>query len=501
MAVGTGPLARWQFDETSGPAAADAIGALDGTNAGASSVVDGVVGRAFHFDGTDRVTIPDGPAFDQTVMFLDFFIRADPEAPPAEGAVIMEKGDILCGADGAGFALVVDGEAIAVEYLDRNEATRRFRMVTVPQAGLDTLWDGAWHHISFVTDIPDQPGGSITNISIDGWGRGSAPTNNADGVDVGDRGADPLVVGDDDQGCGGNFVGDIDQVRLFDYVLDRPEYAEDEPTVQTTVSIDDVGPSVVDEGTWIDVTLLPTPARAGRFCTYVTAEDGVERLGGCRTLVPWELDADGQYRIGFRSDYGGPATFRVEFQSDWPSQLSSQDVGSVTIAKRSTSTRIGTLTTYIAAEPIRMGVSVHSDRAIEVTGRAELWDVTGPTPVLVADEAVVDIPGSTTGGYETWLPGRPAGTYRFEARYFGSASYLPSVSVVTDVCDRARPGRRARGHRRRRGHDQRPDGVAVHAGHRRDGDLGLDRLVRGRALLHRWVRRPARHPPDLALAG
>src|SRR5262245_14456551 len=76
------PVARWSFDETSGAVAHDAVAGRNGTIAGATSVADGAVGRALHFDGADRVTVPDAGIFRGTWMDVSFWVRADTDDPP-----------------------------------------------------------------------------------------------------------------------------------------------------------------------------------------------------------------------------------------------------------------------------------------------------------------------------------------------------------------------------------------------------------------------------------
>ena len=77
------------------------------------------------------------------------------------------------------------------------------------------------------------------------------------------------------------FAGDIDNVRLFDRIIQMTDIVADEPAVQTTLVIDVVALATVGEGSPIWVTLSPKPARPGRF-RHVLHRGGWHRARG-----PW----------------------------------------------------------------------------------------------------------------------------------------------------------------------------------------------------------------------
>ncbi len=417
------PTARWAFDEASGTVADDAIGSMNGTIAGATSVADGHVGRAFHFDGSDRVTIPDAAAQRGLQVTVDLWLRGDPDTPPEDGEVIVDKGSILCG--GGGYAMVVDGRYVAVHYRDLRASTGVQVVATHPDMALASLWDGSWHHVELQIVGRSDGWGSV-GIRVDGWNVATSPHGQTEGVDYAGSGAEPLVIGGADGGCGPGFVGDIDQVRLYDQFTMPEDRIQDEPTVQTTLAIDDIEPAHVDSASAIDFTLLPEQLRPGRIRVYVTADDGVERAVGAMDIdFHWDLDPDGKYRVQFTSDYGGESDVRLRYQPfEVSSFTASEDTGHTVIAKNDTQTTIGLQQTYIANEPVRIGVSVHKDRT-DVTGTVELWEKTPAGMVLRGS--------GSGGGLDVTLPGRAAGTYQFEGRFHGDAAYLPSTSALTSV--------------------------------------------------------------------
>jgi hypothetical protein len=430
LALGS-PAARWAFDETSGSVATDSIGSLDGTIHGATSVADGAVGRAFRFDGGDAVTIPDATSLRADDMTIDLWVRSDAGAPPTDGQVLLDKGSVLCG--GAGYAMVVDGDYLAITYRELKENVG-IKTVTVGTTIVSTIWDGAWHHVSLITSRRSDGWGGFS-IRIDGWFVGGTSLGTAIGIDPGEAGAEPLVIGDDDDGCGPGFIGDVDQVRVFDSIVTADILDVDEPTITTNLAIDAIGPTTINEASYVDVTLLPIPPREGTLRVFVTADDGVERVVGALELPHYTFDPDGHYRIPFTTDYGGASTVTVRFVPTYSHPaLPSQASATTTITKKASWTSIGLQHTYIAGEGIRLGVGVNEGAGrTQVTGVVELYEHTQSGLVLIDSRTLTGRVGSLADGYDLTLPGRPAGDYQFEARYLGGPAYLPSSSEVTTV--------------------------------------------------------------------
>ncbi len=142
----TGATARWSFDEGSGQVARDGVGSLDGGVTGAARITDGVSGGALRFDGGDRVTIPDNPVLRSPDISVSVWVRGDPDHPPADGAVILEKGGKAC--DGGAYALIVDGTHVALRFRDAEVGAMQVLHVG-PNPAFPTLWDGAWHQVGF----------------------------------------------------------------------------------------------------------------------------------------------------------------------------------------------------------------------------------------------------------------------------------------------------------------------------------------------------------------
>ena len=417
-AIGT-PTARWGFDETSGTVAVDAAGSMDGTILGASPVADGQVGHAFRFDGEDRVSIPDAATQRGSMVVIDLWVRS---ASPTDGQVLIDKGSMLCG--GSGYALVVDGKYVTGHYRDLRANTGVQVVRAASTVILDTLWDGEWHHVTMLINNRSDGYGGMS-LRIDGWWYTSSAYAQSEGVDYGDAGGEPLEIGGAADGCAPGFVGDIDQVRLYDRIVLEEDLIQDEPRLESTLTIDSIAPDAVSKRSTVDVTLSPSQGRPGRLRVYVTADDGVERgVGALELLYHWQLHDDGRYRVNWQGDYGGESLLRVRFEPTSPSPaLPSEDTAPVTIPKKVTRTNIDFEQVNVADEPIRIAANVTQGNT-PPTGDVQVWEKTAGGMVLV---------GTGQGNFETDLPGRPAGTYRFEGRFLGDARHLPSTSALTDV--------------------------------------------------------------------
>ena len=90
--------------------------------------------------------------------------------------------------------------------------------------------------------------------------------------------------------------------------------------------------------------------------------------------------------------------------------------------------------TYLSGETTTLSVIADVERPVQAAGirwtgtsgrtRASSWSVASP-------QRTTRVTGSATR--TSTLPPREAGTYAFEGRYLGSASYLPSSSDVTEL--------------------------------------------------------------------
>ena len=224
MRAVTDPAAAWSFDEAGGSRVLDAVGSLDGTVSDATRIADGVAGGAIQFGGDGRVVVPDDPILSTRDISISLWVRGDPQAPPADGAVIIQKGERDC--QGGNYGLVVDGDYVAVRYRNPDNGQVERAMMGHPP-GLPSLWDGTWHHIGLVVHGVEY---GVVSAYQQGW---MAPGAMTPGVWTGDLGIDTLGIGGSpDPACAAHgFRGDIDEVVIVNRSLTGWDFAADEPTI------------------------------------------------------------------------------------------------------------------------------------------------------------------------------------------------------------------------------------------------------------------------------
>ncbi len=199
-----GLVAEWNFDETSGLAASDAAGDNDGRLENFadddSQWVDGQVGGAIAFDGSNYIEVPDAPAIGADVTggltVMAWFKSSVPLDASGGGNRMLEKGNnyfFLQGVRPGGMNFLVKhgGANFTAGIGESLEADR-------------------WYHIAGVFD------GATAKTYIDGQLKGTVevpgPIDNS-GL--------PLRIGSDD--AGSFFNGLMDQVLIWERPLTAAE--------------------------------------------------------------------------------------------------------------------------------------------------------------------------------------------------------------------------------------------------------------------------------------
>jgi hypothetical protein len=422
MAVVDGsPIAQWSFDDASGTTASDAIGSLDGGVSGATWIADGFAGHGLRFDGIDDVvTIPADPAFATPRLAVSLWIRSH-NAPPADGSIVLERGDRSCG--GGDYAIAVDGAG--VELRIRDDSTGQMVRFRVPAGTLASLWEDAWHHVG-LNYVADDYGAAA--LLVDGRvvaGGTIAPLKHAQ-LDTAVVAIGRAARAD----CGRPaFAGDIDEVRLFDDVMTRDGFGSMEPPIATSTSIEHVNPLTVGMLGTVTVKVSPVPISGWLRASFVGA-DAVEHPVGLLEIPYWmPRPADGIWTMSVNSDWGGDGTLIVRADLGSP-HLDSSDSAAVTIAKLPVSVSLWTQTVNLAGDPIQVAARIGTVGAnVFATGTVELWDVTVGPGTQLASKAIVVNPSSNDQFVDFDLPPRGAGTYRLEVRYLGGSGHLPGTGA------------------------------------------------------------------------
>jgi len=412
-----GPDAAWSFDEGSGSTITDSIGSLDGTIGGATRIVGGVSGGALRFDGGSPARIPTDPVIEAGTITVRVWVRGDPDAPPADGGVILADGAQDCGV--GAWALVVDGGHVAVRYRE-SVGLGGVQTVTFDGlAGFPSLWDGHWHLVGFISDQAQY--GSVA-LYGQGWVIGAAPDGH--GFDRSALDATDLAIGGPADPCAGSgFNGDIDDLQIDDRIVSRDVIATSEPSIATTIAIESIAPATVDQWSQVTVRVLPLPLAPGSIKIFFTGDDGVERVVGNRALDLWDLSGDGRYSLAIKPEDGGNGSLRARFEPSLP-QTGSETTSAVSVAKAAAFPHLGLQNTYIENEPIQVWVIVSSAAYVFPNGSIELWEQTADGPVQLGTQPLT----STVIGFESaaifTLPPRPAGFIELFPRYPGGTAHL-----------------------------------------------------------------------------
>jgi hypothetical protein len=193
------PPVIWSLDEGAGTKVGDSTGKHDGVIQGPVSWVAGVHGQALHLDGQSHVEISGAGELHSNRSFTwTAWIRT------TQGGTILARA-------GAGRKWQPGGKVLFVA-----NGRLRFDVGWAGATGAKTpVADGAWHHVAVTVEAG---GGETVRCYVDGRssGRGSLDVKGTNESGL------PIKIGfcneDFPRGQSG-FVGDIDDVRWFEYAL------------------------------------------------------------------------------------------------------------------------------------------------------------------------------------------------------------------------------------------------------------------------------------------
>jgi Concanavalin A-like lectin/glucanases superfamily len=201
VTYGSGQLAHWRFDETSGTVAADAAGSLDGALEGPPEWTPGKVRGALSFDGGDGVRVTGaGKLRSQTVTYAAWVNPTSISGGYNELMIFMRDDGSYRGA--------------VVFFLDGSgHPTVEFQNGSVVAAALGSpaaIATGAWSFLAVSYD------GAVIRLFVNGVQ--TAHKDYAGGIDYG-SGPWQLHVGGDLYGYPGFFTGLIDEPAVLSRAL------------------------------------------------------------------------------------------------------------------------------------------------------------------------------------------------------------------------------------------------------------------------------------------
>ncbi len=412
------PVVHWAFDEGSGSVAADGTGkghdlALTSTD----WITDGQLDDAIHFRGTTSSgALAPAAGFHPEVMTVAFWVRGDPDSPPADGSVIIEQGR-TGDCSSAAWGIYAKGTAFEVGWLEASDGIPR--LVEIPSSPGFELWDGAWHHVSLV--VPDNYYYQMSAL-IDR--RPTTFTPHPPSFDYASMATDALAVGHPAAACPSapRFRGDVDEVLIFDTDLNMEQLGGLLPPVPSTLGL--TGPTSVlaVDGACYQATVTPTP-----YYGYVTFS-ATPASGPATLRADVSANPAGHFLGCFDLVAG---TYRIDatFNQGWPVQDSSGQPITLTVSRRPTQVVNVGGRDFLSTEPIRIEATVAATDGYP-RGAVDFFDTTGGGRTFLGS---ADLQWLGTAGHETAfldLPARQPGTYALEADYPGTAErFLPSTGT------------------------------------------------------------------------
>ena len=423
------PVNHWPFDEVGGALALDVAGGLSGSFIGGTSRIDdGFAGRAVRFDGSDdRLSIADESRLRSDVITLSAWVRADQANPPADGAIILEKGDLDC--LGGAYGILVDGNFVRLRF--RAAWNLGYDEITVPAefaTASAPLWDGAWHHVAFM--VYSGAWGAI-QLYMDGHYAGGRTYSDVTPAGIAHSGLDvaTLSVGGPAASCGRPaFRGDVDDLRIYDRYLPRGELGALEPTVPVTMTFGTLPAMTVGEFPMIGLTLSPSPWE-GTVETVFRDVAGTEHLLG-RTDHWLYAPPSTPMQLVLYPEIGGIGTLVSRYTGSAP-WLSAEVSAPITIQRAMTWTSVNFQVRPMSNAPLRVGAIVNPVPNIRASGTVDLYELVGQHEVFVGSATLEQPVGSILSTYEFVLPPAAAGPHDFVAYYGGDLSFLPSTGRNT----------------------------------------------------------------------
>ena len=419
-------MAHWTFDEATGQTFLDSSGnGRDGSFSGqVTRVDDGVFDRALRLHSSSTMATADAAGFDSLNVTVSMWVRSGDV--PASGAVLFQKGARDC--DGPTFGVRTygtDGTGLEVNLMASSGVVGR---ATLP--GDLGLWDGQWHHISFTHSWMDH-----LRLYVDGASWGMAYGGLV--LDYEDVAAQDFTFGSSltaDDCDAPHFIGDLDDIRVYDRVLDQNQLGSLAPPIATTTTVD----SRPDARAYLmqcwSVDVDPAPGGGGgvrmteRLSDGREVEIGVASNEWCAQYAGAKL-APGKYFVPLQFDTKGTHRIRARFIPGDPWQASTSDWVDQTVAGAPTTTYIE-VDPVAAGEPIAVTASVGGG-ADSMSGSIALYDVSGTATHI--ETKPIPVTGAVSGSAVFDVPGRPAGTYRLEARYLGDSDAYAASSAATEV--------------------------------------------------------------------
>lgn len=428
------PVAHWPLDEGTGTAAEDAVGSADGVlDAGAAWASEPAEGGSALDSSGGGVTVTSTAALEPGEVTVSAWIRSDGSTTPADGTVIVEKGAFDC--VGPSYGLYVAGNGLELRWRGVGTVGGHpiVQRLDAAAAGVDNLWDGAWHLVGMGVE---NSSANRTTISIDGvprtpthvsgsryWSSGQASAIVYDGATATD-----LAIGRPVADCGADrFPGTIDNVRIWVDWYAASQLGELMDPIETTTTLLTEGPFTVGGYETVQATVSPQPRIGILRFHWVNPETDEVVSSTSATLT------DGVYGAQMYVPPTGTWILRAAF-GPAPPWLASSDAKPILIEHLASTTSLAAAPDpVVPGRPTTLTAVVESESSpFEPAPTGVVEFVLSPGP----DEAVLGSAQLGTVDYgrsraSIVLPsGFSVGTHALAARYLGTDRRAPSTGFL-----------------------------------------------------------------------
>ncbi len=253
-----GPIAHWKFDETSGTTAYDStITASNGTlvNMESSDWVDGKLGNAIQFDGTDEF-ISAGDVLDETFAGSSFSIELwiNPTDLTSDQVLVAKHSDANLSEDQRQWNLKIINNRIRFGYVGSLDGVS-YRVFETPS---NSISSSNWYHIALAYDT-SVSADNRPAIYINGK-KQQLTINSSAGTPISiPGGLAPLsfgaAVNTTETSSVYNYNGKLDHIKIYSYVRTNEEvvseYSNSASVQGTTTSKEGlIGYWKMDEASW-----------------------------------------------------------------------------------------------------------------------------------------------------------------------------------------------------------------------------------------------------------
>lgn len=203
-----GPVGWWKFDEKSGTTAYDSSGNENSaTLTNSPTYTPGKFGAGLNFAGSDaHVTRADDPDFDFAAGTSFTYTAWIKHTTASAQQIILAK--FNGAASEGGYKMIMESDGDLTCAIDFDNTWTPADSATSTAATYD---DSKWHHVACVKNEDSSLSLYIDGVLITSDTALSATTTLAN--------SDPLYIGIDADGTSNDFVGQIDDVKIYNYAL------------------------------------------------------------------------------------------------------------------------------------------------------------------------------------------------------------------------------------------------------------------------------------------